>query len=97
MPSLEAKLNQLDWVGGAPERKFKDIRNQRESIAEQKAHLCKRIGELCNKVPPKIANGSINITREWRATRDAAMKTAGSSRSSINQLEQALNSMARWE
>ena len=100
LPALEAKLNQLDWVGGAggaPEQKFKDIRNQRTSVAEQKAHLCKRIGELCNKVPAKIANGSINITREWRATRDAAMKTAGSSRSSVNQLEQALNSMARWQ
>lgn len=89
-------MSQLDWVGDVKERAFRDIRNQRTSVAEQKAHLCKRIGELCNKVPQKIANGSIQETRAWRMTRDSAMKVAGSSRASVNQLEEALNSMARW-
>lgn len=89
-------MSQLDFVGNLPQATFKDIRNQRESVAEQKARLCKQIGDICNKVPSQIANGSINQVRAWRLTRDSAMKTAGSSRASVHQLEQALNSMARW-
>lgn len=34
---------QLDWVGGQPPREFKDIRNTRPSVAEEKADLCRRM------------------------------------------------------
>lgn len=36
----------------APRAPFRDIRDQRPSVAEQKAILCKRLGELLRTPPP---------------------------------------------
>lgn len=88
---------QLDWVGEtAGMAGFKDIRNQRHGVAEEKAALCLRLGELCNKVPRSVRDGSVNLTREWKAERAKAMKVAGSSRSSVNELTAAISSMGRF-
>lgn len=35
-----------------PTPEFKDIRNQRPTVAEQKAILCKQLGELLRVAPP---------------------------------------------
>ena len=84
-------MNQLDWVGGAkPAKSFRDIRNQRPSTAERKAELCMEIKALALKVPASVASGSVQVVRRWRDAQEKAMKVAGSSRSSIVELELAV-------
>lgn len=91
--------HQHDWIGGpqTDEKPFKDIRNQRSTVAEEKARLCLELGVLINRVPQSVRNGSVNITRQWRADRDKAAKVAASSRSSVQELNSAINSMTRYE
>lgn len=38
---------------------FVDIRNQRESVAEEKARLCMELNALC-KTPPQVAQFSLD-------------------------------------
>lgn len=92
---VENTMEQLDWVG-APERKFKDIRNQRDAVAEEKAVLCKQIGSICNKVPKNYSQMDVIQIRSFKKDREAAMKVAGSKRSSINDLTAALSNMQRY-
>lgn len=92
--------SQIDWVTPAQTanvRPFRDIRNQRQSVAEQKAELSLTLGRLCARVPPSIRDGSVNLVREWRATRAAASKVAGNSRSSVHDLTAAISNMQRYE
>lgn len=87
-------MSQQDWVTGEPQRPpFKDIRNQRDAVAEEKATLCRLIGHACNRPPSTVVNGSIDITRRWMDARKSAMKVAGSRRSSVHELTSALSSM----
>lgn len=90
---------QTDWVGGgvssAP-KPFKDIRNTRESLAEEKARLCLELGGLIKRAPPKVVNGSVQTVREWQQARAAAAKVAASSRSSGQELRTAINNMQRF-
>jgi hypothetical protein len=91
-------MNQIDWVGGGVAPKlFRDIRNQRESVADQKARLCLQIGALCAQIPEEIKRGgTVQRVREWKAVRDACMKVAGSHRSSVPILEHALRWITNW-
>lgn len=88
---VENTMEQLDWVGG-----FKDIRNQRDAVAEEKAVLCKQIGSICNKVPKNYSQMDVIQIRSFKKDREAAMKVAGSKRSSINDLTAALSNMQRY-
>lgn len=89
---------QIDWIGavdGKPQ--FKDIRNQRPSVAEEKAHKALQLGRLCNAIPPQIkAGGTIDKVRDWRKSRDAAAKVAANKRASVAELSAAINNMARF-
>lgn len=90
---------QTDWVGGGINRApkpFKDIRNTRESVAQEKARLCLELGALIKHPPPAVINGSVQIVREWTAARAAAAKVAASSRSSGQELRTAINNMRRF-
>lgn len=67
------------------------------STAYEKATLLWRLGELINKIPPEIkAGGSINLVREWSASRKTAARVAGNSRSSVGEIQSAINNMARY-
>lgn len=93
-------MKQIDLVGDLPEPespKFKDVRNLRPTIAEEKAELCLRIGVLCRKPPACVANGSIQTTREWVAAMKSAMATAKKARASVPELTAALSSMERFK
>ena len=71
---------QSDWVGGAEQatpRVFKDMRNTRESVAEEKARLYLELGSLIKAPPSRVINGSVQIVREWQAARAAAAKSCG--------------------
>jgi len=92
-------MNQIDWVGSAAAtaaKPFKDIHNQRPSVAEEKARLCLELGSLINKVPARVRQGGVETTREWKAAREAAAKIAANSRSTVHQLTSAINNMRRY-
>ena len=93
-------MKQIDLVGGLPEQEpkpFKDVKNLRPTIAEEKAELCLRIGVLCRKPPPSVAHGSIQMTREWIAAMKSAMATAKKVRASVPELTAAISSMERFK
>jgi len=80
----------------APQRAFRDIRNQRPSVAEEKAALCLTLGELCRKVPLSICNGDVKSVREWRLHLDKAQKVLSSKRSSVHELTAAIAQMRSY-
>lgn len=75
---------------------FQDIRNQRDTVAEEKAVLCLQLKELCHKCPQSVANGSIQITRSWFASQKNSLKTLNSSRSSVPDLQRAVTNMRQY-
>ena len=95
---IEAMTSQLDWVGetAAPQQ-FKDIRNQRPSVAEEKAEKALQLGRLCLAIPPHIkSGGSINNVRSWTMARNAAAKVAANKRASVSELSAAISNMERF-
>lgn len=80
-----------------PAAPFKDIRNQRESVAEEKARLSLELNKLL-KTPPRSLNGaSVNRVREFFAEHARALKTLRSKDSSRNELQAAINAMRRFD
>lgn len=87
----------IDLFGhAAPVKPFRDIRNQRDSVAEEKAVLCMQLRELVTKAPPKVLSGSIQLTRQWVAAQAKAMKVLGSSRSTVPDLQTQVNTMRSY-
>lgn len=86
-----------DLFGYTPPRApFKDIRPQRDSVAEEKAILCKQLGELCRTVPESIRSADIRRTREWVACMERAKKVLSSKRSSRVELQGAIEQMRAY-
>lgn len=79
----------------APE--FRDIRNTRESVAEEKARLCLELNALCKTPPRSLGSASINRVREWRAAHKSALRALASKDSSRAQLASAINTMRSYE
>lgn len=93
-------MKQLDFVGGLPEperKLFKDVRNLRPTVAEEKAELCLRIGVLCKKPPQSVINGSVQATLEWVHAMKSAMAIAKKVRASVPELTAAVSSMERFK
>lgn len=80
-----------------PAKPFKDIRNQRDAVAEKKAELCLQLSRLVAVVPASVRNGSIQITRAWIARQTKAKKVLANSRSSITDLTDAVAQMRAYE
>ncbi|GHC72794.1 hypothetical protein GCM10007320_08910 [Pseudorhodoferax aquiterrae] len=76
---------------------FKDIRNQRDSVAEEKAVLCARLNAMLRRAPRSIASASVQATRNWQAAHKTAKKVLEDKRASVQQLASAINSMERFE
>lgn len=91
-------MSQIDWVGGAPPTggAFRDIRSTRPSVAEEKAVLLYDLGQLLNRVPASVRNGSVQLVRQWKAARDSAQKVAGNSRSSVHEISAAVNRLRQF-
>lgn len=92
-------MNQSDWVSETPApaaKPFKDIRSTRPSVAEEKAQLVLQLGALIRTVPAAVRNGSVDVTREWKAIRDKAEKVARNARSSAQEIRTAINSLNRY-
>lgn len=88
-------MKQLDFVGGAmPSKQFLgQVRDTKDRVAEEKAILCRQLGELMNKPPQKVVNGSVQLTRRWVADRQKAEKVAKGLRSSVADLHGAIAMM----
>lgn len=89
---------QADWVGtpALTPPQFRDIRNQRPGVAEQKATKLLQLGALLKRVPAKVRGGSVQCVRQWRAQHAKATKVAGNPRSSVTEIESAINAMELW-
>lgn len=59
----------------------------------QKELFRKKLEEQINKVPERIANGSVQATREWVKRRDAALKVMKKPGSTVSQLMAAISSI----
>lgn len=79
-----------------PKPIFVDIRNQRDSVAEKKAVLCKLLLEAVRVVPFGICNADVKTVREWRNCCDNAKKTLSNKRSTVNDLEVSLKQMQSY-
>ena len=86
---------QIDWVSPpAPPPPFQDLKNMRPSSTEAKALAAWELGQLINRIPPRVkSGGSVNEVRNWRDAREAAAKVAKNSRASLNDLRSAIGRM----
>jgi hypothetical protein len=93
-------MSQHDMFGAADEpatqKPFRDIRNTRPTVAEEKAQLVMRLGLLINRAPPSINKGSINLVCAWKDARAAAAKVAANKRASVHELSAAISNMERF-
>lgn len=91
-------MRQVDFFASQPDSRpeFRDIRNTRPSSAEEKAILLLRLGELIRRVPPSVANGSINKTRQWLSIQRRATQVAASTRSSAMEISSAIQDLSAY-
>lgn len=59
----------------------------------QKELFRRKLEDAINKVPPRIANGSIQATRNWVRNRDQAVKLLKKPGATVTQLMTALDSI----
>ncbi len=86
-----------DAFGDQHQRQFTDIRNQRQSVAEQKAQLCLTLKQLCDKPPKTVVNGGIDMVRAWKSASAECRKVCAKTSSSVPQLEAAINRMKAFK
>lgn len=86
-------MRQVDWVGAPQSKPFKDLPNMRASVAVRKAELMLKLGALINKAPPHHSIDTIQKTRAYQKSRKVSAKVAGSSRSSVQEIESAIHRM----
>lgn len=79
-----------------PAAPFKDIRNQRESVAEEKARLCQVLNDLLRRTPKPSAIGSVQQVTHYKAAHKAALKVLQSKASSRQELATAISTMESW-
>ncbi len=88
---------QLDWVGQEVGQKRRHVKDTKPAVAEAKAVALLELGELINKIPPRLkTGGSVNEVREYRSARDAAAKLAANTRASVSERNSAINNMRRF-
>lgn len=93
-------MKQIDFItepADSPVKPFRDIRNTRFTVADEKATLVLELGRLARKVPAKISSGSIQITRQWMEASKKAMSVASNQRSSVTDLTLALKTLRAFE
>lgn len=67
-----------------------------ESIQQEKAQLCKRIGDLTMRIPHSVCNGSVQLVRKWKEDRAKAEKMLRNTRASVNDLRSILSMMEKY-
>ena len=80
-----------------PVAQFRDIRNTRPSVAEQKAELCLRLSQMCRKVPPSICSADIKTTRNFVHHLGAAKKILAKKSASVQELQTAISQLESFK
>lgn len=80
----------------APAAPFRDIRNQRDSVAEEKAMLVLQLNELAKRVPASVNAGSTTLVRAWLAYQQRSLKVLKSMRSSRAELTTRIAQMRTY-
>jgi len=79
-----------------PKPEFRDIRNTRPTVAEEKAALCLELSRLCRVAPKSVAQGSINTVRAFTGELSRARKVLNKKTSSANDLRGAIEGVRRF-
>lgn len=86
-----------DLFGHTEERApFVDIRNQRESVAEEKARLCRELNDLLRRTPKPSAIATIQLVTGYKAAHKSALKVLQCKTSSRQELTSAVTTMRGW-
>lgn len=86
-----------DLFGMVAERpELKDIRNQRESVAEEKARLCAELNALLRRTPKTSTIASVQQVIHYKASHKASLKVLQSKASSRQELQTAITNMQHW-
>ena len=75
---------------------FKDIGNQRESVAQEKARLCAELNTLLRRTPKPSAIATVQQVTAYKHAHKLALKVCQSKASSRQELQCAINSMNAW-
>lgn len=86
-----------DLFGHDSSVEFVDIRNQRASVAEEKAALCKQLNELLRRTPKFLATASIQGVRAWKDRHKVALKVLQNKNSSRGELQAQINQMSEYD
>ena len=89
-------MNDLFTAEEPVKSEFKDIANQRESVAEEKARLCNELNLLLRRTPNPARISTIQQVRQYKAQHKEALKACQSQRSSRQELMSAINTMRAW-
>lgn len=76
---------------------FVDIRNTRESVAEEKARLCMELNGLLKTPPQSLGAASIQTVRAFKYAHKTALKVFANKTSSRGDLQSAISSMRAFE
>lgn len=86
-----------DLFGQTAERpEFKDIGNQRESVAQEKARLCAELNSLLRRTPKAARIASVQQVTAYKHAYKVALKICQSKTSSRQELTSAISSMSGW-
>jgi hypothetical protein len=75
---------------------FKDISNQRESVAEEKARLCATLNDLLRRTPKAHNIATVQQVTKYKHAHKAALKVLQCKTSSRHELTSVISSMEGW-
>ena len=83
-----------DLFGQVEERApFTDIRNQRDSVAHEKALLCAELNGLLRRTPPPERIACIQDVTKFKAAHESALKVLRGKHSSRAELRSAISAI----
>ena len=68
-----------------------------EKVQEQKALLCKELGDLVMRIPPGVCNGSTQMDRQWKDQSKKAKTALSNKKTSIPKLKEWLSTMSQYK
>jgi hypothetical protein len=80
----------------APTPGFKDIGNQRESVAQEKARLCQELNALLRTTPKAHRIASVQQVIKYKHAHKLALKVLQCKTSSRHELQSAITSIAAF-
>lgn len=86
-----------DLFGFNETREFKDIPNQQDKAAEEKAMLCLKLKVLVFNVPESVRSGSVQATRKWVDAQNKAKKVLAKKTSSRSDLQREITIMEQYK